>query len=296
MNLKRLSHLLAVEETGSLAAAARRVHLSQPALTRSIQALEAEAGITLCDRGARGVTLTAAGAMVAERARRILSETRLLERDLVLMRDSELGSVRLGLGALPAAIMLPGLLTAMRRDWPRISVAAQVGDPVTLLDALSAEALDFAVVEQRTVPESEELATIRLPEEPAGWYVRPDHPLRRRSVSLQALREAALATVFLTEAGERQLRRGLRCRSGDTLQLRLESNDFAALTRVARESDVVLFAPARAIEEDLEAGTLVPLTVADLAPVMLRFVIVYLKRRTLAPAAERAIAALVEGD
>ncbi|MBY4896100.1 LysR family transcriptional regulator [Cupriavidus sp. AU9028] len=295
MNLKRLTHLLAVEETGSLAAAARRVHLSQPALTRSIQALEAEAGMTLCDRGARGVTLTAAGIMVAQRARRILLETRSLERDLMLMRESQLGSVRLGLGALPGAILLPDLLVSMRRDWPGIAVAAQVGDPATLLQALSAETLDFVVVEQRTVPASEELDTIRLPDQPAGWYVRPDHPLRRRSVTLQALREAALATAFLTEAGERQLRRALRCRAGDALQLQVESNDFSALTRVARESDVVLFAPSRAVEADVKARRLVPLAVADLAPVMLRFVIVYLKRRTVAPAAERAIAALTAG-
>src|SRR3954468_15583695 len=57
LNLKRLEHLIAVVEAGSLAAGARRVHLSQPALTRSIQALEAQAGLPLCERGPRGVKL-----------------------------------------------------------------------------------------------------------------------------------------------------------------------------------------------------------------------------------------------
>ena len=103
MNLKRLEHLIAVAEEGSVAGAARRVHLSQPALTRSIQALELEAGMPLCDRGTRGVMLTAAGRMVVERARRILFETRCLTRDLTLVRQHVIGNVHFGLGPYSVA-------------------------------------------------------------------------------------------------------------------------------------------------------------------------------------------------
>ena len=58
INSRRLTHLIALAEEGSFARAAERVHLSQPALSRSIQALEDELGMKLFDRAARGVAMT----------------------------------------------------------------------------------------------------------------------------------------------------------------------------------------------------------------------------------------------
>ena len=74
MTVRRLSHVVALAEAGSFARAADRVHLSQPALSRSIQAIEAELGLRLFDRAARGVTITQAGKRIVERARRVLFE------------------------------------------------------------------------------------------------------------------------------------------------------------------------------------------------------------------------------
>lgn len=290
MNLKRLEHLIAVAEEGSLAAAARRVHLSQPALTRSIQALEAEAGMPLFDRGARGVTLTSAGRMVAERARRILFETRCLSRDLALVQQHEIGSVQLGMGPFPAAILLPEVLSAMNRQWPKLRVTAEVNSAPALLAALHAETLDFLVAEHRTIPPVAELEVRRLRPERSGWYVRPDHPLSRGRVTPALLREAALVSVTLPPYGHGQLRRLLGCRPGETLPLQVECNDFRALAHLARHSDAVLLAPARALRAELEAGALVPLELAGSPAMTVEFVIVRLAQRTLSPAAERAVA------
>ena len=70
MDLKRWSHIVAVAERRSFARAAELVHLSQPALSRSIQAAEAELGLRLFDRGPAGVVATPAVAMAVGRARR----------------------------------------------------------------------------------------------------------------------------------------------------------------------------------------------------------------------------------
>jgi len=98
INSRRLAHLVALAEEGSFARAAERVHLSQPALSRSIQALEDEFDIKLFDRAARGVVTTAAGRMLVERARRVLFEARCLFRDVELIRSDALGEVRIGMG------------------------------------------------------------------------------------------------------------------------------------------------------------------------------------------------------
>ena len=71
MNLQQLEHLLALAETGSFSRASEKVHLTQPALSRSIQMLEQELGMPLIDRIGKRNELTPFGAMVLARARRI---------------------------------------------------------------------------------------------------------------------------------------------------------------------------------------------------------------------------------
>ncbi|MFD1554991.1 LysR family transcriptional regulator [Paraburkholderia silviterrae] len=292
MNLKRLEHLLAVAEAGSLAAAARRVHLSQPALTRSIQALEEEAGFPLCERGARGVTLNAAGQLVAERARRILFETHRLSRDLVLMQQHEMGSVQFGLGSLPAACMLAEVLCSLNRDWPHLRVEAEVNDGRFLLDKLRAEQLDFVVVEQRYVPLMAELKVQRLPVAPAGWFVRPGHPLLAEPITVERLRQAALASVSAPEIARARIREALGCLPGETPNFQTVSNDFHALARLTASSDLVLLAPVQALAAAIESGGLVQLEVPELFKLSTQFAIVNLTQHTPSPSALRAMAAV----
>jgi DNA-binding transcriptional LysR family regulator len=292
MNLKRLEHLVAVAEEGSMAAAARRVHLSQPALTRSIQALEDEAGVALFDRGARGVTLTAVGRMVTERARRVLFESGCLERDLTLVRQHEIGSVQIGLGAFPAAILLPELLSQLHRQWPKLRIGTEVSHPGALLQALYREAVDFVVIEHSTAPTAAELETVRLPPEPGGVFARAGHPLTLGPVGLAALRESALVSVVFPPETHERVRKLFRCKPGEDVPFQVESNDFRALTHLVRHADALLLAPARAVREELRAGTLVALDIPELPDITMQFAIVRLAQRTLSPAAARAVAVI----
>lgn len=292
LNLKRLEHLVAVAEEGSLAAAARRVHLSQPALTRSIQALEDEAGVMLFDRGARGVTLTAVGRMVTERARRILFESGCLARDLTLVRQHEIGSVQIGFGAFPAAILLPESLSQLHRQWPKLRIATEVSHPAALLAALQAEQVDFVVIEQSTVPTAAELEAVRLPMEPGGVFARMGHPLAAGPVALATLRESALVSVVFPPEQHERLRKLLRCKPGEELPFQVESNDFRALTHLVRDADALLLAPARAVRDEVAARQLVPLDIPELREFAMQFAIVRLAQRTLSPAAERAVAVI----
>src|SRR6186997_1144086 len=104
MDLKRLQHLVALADSGSFVRGAESVHLSQPAFSRSIQAAEAELGMKLFGRGG-GTELkcTPSGAFVVERARRVLQESRRLERDVALFREGMVGGVSVGVGPFVAA-------------------------------------------------------------------------------------------------------------------------------------------------------------------------------------------------
>ena len=110
MDTQKLLHLLAIVEHGTFSEAARAVHLTQPALSRSIRALEHELKAPLFDRGARRARLTVFGELVADRARRMRLEERQLRRDLELLRGGEEGSLTVGVAPAPAALLLTPFL------------------------------------------------------------------------------------------------------------------------------------------------------------------------------------------
>src|ERR1700730_2286874 len=110
VNLRRLNHVVALADTLHFARAAESAHLSQPAFSRSIQAIESDLGIRLFDRDVGDVRPTPAGEFVIERARKLLFEARCLQRDVDLYRDSQLGDAPFGVGRPPAASLVPGAL------------------------------------------------------------------------------------------------------------------------------------------------------------------------------------------
>jgi DNA-binding transcriptional LysR family regulator len=296
MNIKQLEHFLAVAEEGSIAAAAPRAHLTQPALTRSIQALEAQVGFTLFDRNTRGVVLTAMGRLVLDRAKRILFEANCLERDLLLVQRHEMGRVRFGLGPLAAPIFLADALIALQRDWPKLEVTAEVNDGGLLMNGLREERFDFVVVDHRFVPTTTDLEVRRLANEHTGCFVRAGHPLVEQEISLAQLRRAPFASVPLPESVRAKLRKAFGCRPGEDLQLLVESNDFRVLVLLASRSDVILLAPLRAVAAEVAVGTLVQLPLPQSFKLAARFEIVHLAGRTLSPAAERTVSAVESAD
>ena len=179
MDLKRLSHIVAVAKARNFARAAEQVHLSQPALTRSIQAAEAELGLRLFDRGA-AVTPTRAGAFVLERARQLLFEAASLERDVDLFRRQEMGDTAFGAGSFPAGTFLAPLLAELRRDFVGVNLRVEVSNCSLLLKRLLEEDIEFIVADTEELPHDERLVIEALRREPAAFYVRKAHPLGSR--------------------------------------------------------------------------------------------------------------------
>jgi DNA-binding transcriptional LysR family regulator len=184
MDLKRLSHIVAVAKARNFARAAEQVHLSQPALTRSVQAAEAELGLRLFDRGSQ-VTPTAAGAFVLERARQLLFEAASLERDVDLFRRHEMGDTAFGAGSFPAGTFLAPLLAELRRDFTGVNLRVEVSNCSLLLKRLLEEDIEFIVADTEELPHDRRLVIEALRREPAAFYVRKAHPLgSRRHLSL----------------------------------------------------------------------------------------------------------------
>lgn len=144
--LEPLRHLVLVAQHGTFTAAARHAHVTQPALTASIQRLEAQMGGKLFDRGPGGATLTAAGSALLPRARAALAAVEDGRRAVAEVMGLTVGSVRLGAGATVCTYYLPRTLAKFRTRHPGVQIHLREASQDDLLDALEAGDLDLVIL------------------------------------------------------------------------------------------------------------------------------------------------------
>ncbi|SSW68842.1 LysR family transcriptional regulator [Achromobacter agilis] len=290
LSIRSLQHFAVLAEEKHFSRAAQRLHLTQSALTRSIQALEDSLGLVLVDRASTGVVPTQAGRTVLERAQRILGETRDLRREAELIRGHDTGRVNLGVGVFPAAGFLSLLLVRIAREHPGLSVHVEVESWQRLLDKLLQDKLDFAVAVTHSLPPPDDFAVRPLPPQHGGLFTRAGHPLQ--GVAKPRLRAALgqyrLAATDLPPKARDYLARLYQV-TRDELPIAFECDSVAALRDVALGSDVVLFCTREAIAAELELGLLAPLPLAYPATGQLTHNVIHRARRTLSPTAERVI-------
>lgn len=136
MNISQLKTFLMVVEHGSFSAAARAMHLSQPAVTMQIQALEADLGATLLDRQYRKVEPTEAGTALLPFARRVLDEIEDARETLASLSGQVTGRLELAASTTPGQYVLPRLLGSFLKEHPEVTVALAVMDTAQVVEAI----------------------------------------------------------------------------------------------------------------------------------------------------------------
>jgi LysR family transcriptional regulator of abg operon len=144
MRLQQIRHFLAVVDAGTLRAAAGRLGVTQPAITKSLRLLEDGLGTRLLLRTPRGVVLTPAGRKFKERARVIEAELRRLGEELAAERGDAEGSVAFGVGP-QSTLLVPESLQSFRRQYPHARVRILEGVVPGLLGFVRDETLDFCI-------------------------------------------------------------------------------------------------------------------------------------------------------
>lgn len=122
MNLRQLQTLITVADAGGFARAAGRLHLSQPAASRQIQALEAELGVLLFERIGRQLRLTAEGGDIVHRGRRLLQEADSLRDRADALKSGLSGTLRVGGSPQHIETVLAPFVSGFRRRHPGIEV------------------------------------------------------------------------------------------------------------------------------------------------------------------------------
>lgn len=295
MNLNRLRHFLALSETGNFSRAAEQVHLSQPALSRSIQLLEQECGAALFDRDRKGVVLTAAGSIVAERARRILLETGSMAQDLALLQRYQLGGCTFGAGPHPAAALVPQLLARAIREHPELKVTVEIAQPEQLLEQLRTERLDFFIAATDNLVADDTIAIAPLPAPTLACFVAAGHPLlQKKKWPLARLLDYPWAATRTTSEIRDALFADVTISSQRSLLPAITCEDLFILVKVALQTEAILVAPHSAVADELAAGRLIALPLDASLFERTEFGIVRLARRTPSPAAARLMELVAE--
>jgi LysR family transcriptional regulator, hca operon transcriptional activator len=175
MELRHLRYFLAVAETGSLTAAAeRRLHTSQPSLSRQMRDLEDQVGVELLSRGARGVEMTAAGRAFFDHARLALSQVDAAVE--AARRAAQPSKRKFALGFLTGMEMtwLPEAMHILRGELPTVDVTVSSDYSPDLAEGVERGSLDLAFL--RADPEFNLTYQI-VGQEPLVVMMPSDHPL-----------------------------------------------------------------------------------------------------------------------
>ena len=238
IDLTKLRHAIAVAREGSFSAAAELVHISQPALSRSIQMLEARYGMVLFERGRAGARLTLKGAEFIEIAEELLRRASSADEQLQLVGRGRPAEVSFGIGSASAASFLPDILASVIGDSVRLRIRIAANGALELL--LRHGEIDFFVGgmhQGESLNASAHGFVVReLPGIHVGLLVRHGHPLVGEEPTPAALsRFPVLAGAFVRDA--------LSPLTLDRMGLQVPSiqlDDYGILASVARRSDHLL--------------------------------------------------------
>jgi DNA-binding transcriptional LysR family regulator len=292
MDIRRLQHVVALAEEANFRRAAERVHLSQPAFSRSIQAAEAELGLKLFDRGTVEATCTPSGAFVVERARALLQHNLRLERDVALFRERVIGDITFGSGPFPAATLVPAVLTDIRKRYPGVRVRLQVNNPQALLEQLKREEHDFFVANTREVPRDGVFEVRDIGRIPGGFYVRRGHPLlARKAPTLADMLPFGIGSGRLPADVAEHLAKLMGLPEGASLPIAIECDDVHLLKQVAMKSDTIIVGTDDLLATEIAGKTMMALPLEDFDRAYSHSLlgIVSLAGRTPSPVAEYAM-------
>lgn len=279
MTLVQLRHLISLAQTGSFSKSAAALFLTQPALSRSIRALETELGQALFDRIGRQSELTPFGRDAVARAHELVLAADELRSSGRQAGDGQQGLLRIGMGSGPGAMLMTPLLLGMAQERPRLRVQVARAGTELLVQALRERVLDALVVDARSMRSTSDLQTHLLCSMRGAFMVRRGHPLarRRNPLTMDELLRYPMASTPLSDETARELVEQYGPQAHPALSVTLQCDELPSLVDVARSSDTVLLA-IRAAAADLLELQLQPAMTATA-----RFGLVTLRRRTLPP-------------
>lgn len=261
----RLKVFRTVADEASFRRAAERLHLSQPAVSQQIQALEAQLGVALFDRGKGRVRLTEAGRALLPFARKgaRLAEEAMAALDIA--RGETAGTLRIGASLTVAQYILPRMLGAFRELHPRVELSLVSGNTENILAAVGGGAIDLGIIEGPA--SSREVFRQRILEDRMvlivgrkyPWPPKAPVPLRALTQVPLLMRERGSGSRHVVELALR--RAGLRLKD---LHVAMDLDSIVAIISAVEAGLGAGFVSEWAIQKELRLSTVRVIPVKDL--------------------------------
>ncbi|ODP31728.1 LysR family transcriptional regulator [Pandoraea sp. ISTKB] len=295
MNLHHLTHFLAVAETGSFSRASEVVHLTQPALSRSIQMLEQELGVKLFDRIGKRNELTPFGIALVEKARKITAESADLKRTIKLLSAGDGGVIRVGMGYAPNAMFAGPLLSWVLTHYPGVTLHLSTGSPEAQLALLRERVLDGLLVHSRAIRPHDDLEISLVGSMQSGFMCKRGHPLaKRRNVAFDDIVKYPVVSTMLSDEVARTLVQQYGPTAHADRILRATSDSIAALIEAVQNTDAVFFGAMGAARSLLENGSWRQLKLTPTLDVHAPYAFVTLTDRTQSPMLDKVRAFCIQ--
>lgn len=254
MNLKQLQNFVAIVENGTFLSAAEAINLSQPALSRSLQNLEASLGTQLLNRSTRGIQITTAGKQFYRRAKLILTEAEKALREI--KDDTQSQNLNVGMAPLFASQLLPQTLREMYAANPTLNLNVTSGLFPDLIKALSSGQIDLIVANLPFTDIPDDLVIEPLLDISIVYVASTSHPLATKKVcAFKDLSQFPWAVVDERHAND--LYQYIFASEGETNSpITLKTNSLTLLKSIVSEPPFITLLPEHMVETDVRQNKL----------------------------------------
>lgn len=253
LDVAHLEMMDAIDREGTVTGAARRLHLTQPAVSHRLKELEGRLGVELFRREGGGMALTAEGSRLLESARRVLEELERVEHDLGQLKAGALGVLRITTECYTCYHWLPAILHRFREEFPRVDLQIVPEATIAPIEQMLEKRLDLAIVHNPV--EEDGVVARELFRDEMVAVVPPDHPLAKRS-HLEAEDFAAETVILHTQPEESTLMRDVLRPAGVRPARMLELRLTEAVVESVKAGLGISVMARWAIARDLAEGSL----------------------------------------
>lgn len=264
LNIKQVRHLVTIADAGTLQKASEKLHITQPALTKSMQALEYDLDAKLFERIGRKLQLTAIGEELVINGRRILRSVRDTEDMVSKWRSGESGQISIGLGPAYTVLLSASLIEKTLTDHGPARLQIDTGDTNDLLAKLLNDDLHMAVCDLAFEPADPDLLAISLKPQPIVGLLRSNHPLaNNHDVSMRELSKFPIAhspaPAQFTDFGA-----GLASLNSANQGTVCLSNNYDAFAQTSQKTDLVTLMPQNLAQVYVRSLSLKTISLADI--------------------------------
>ncbi len=188
LTIQQLEALIYLVEECSFSRAARRMNLTQPSLTKHIRNVEEILGSKVVNRSSRSLALTPEGKVLHDYARRIIRLREEAREQVLRMRETDSGEIRIAASTIPATYILPYAIGAFRKKHPRIRTTVRTADSSDVIQMVLENGAEIGFIGKK--PPGGKLVAEALWKDRLVLAISAANPLaKRRSVRLADFRE-----------------------------------------------------------------------------------------------------------